>query len=109
MWPRKDGNSTSPTRSVLAERGLANWPAIRPTLTTGTPAAYVSATAICKMIFSLSRMESALNSANDSAQSPACNKKALPSATSRQLRRQKPGLTREDERWHRRQPRFGAS
>ena len=67
MWPRKAGSSASPTRSVSAERGLANCPAIRPTFTTGTPAAYVSATAICSMILSLSRMASAVCSAKDSA------------------------------------------
>ena len=39
MWPRKDCSSTSPIRSVSAERGLANCPAMRPTFTTGTPAA----------------------------------------------------------------------
>ncbi len=37
MWPRKLGSSLSPTFSMLAERGLANWPAMRPTFTTGTP------------------------------------------------------------------------
>ena len=37
MWPRKTGRSMSPTRSVAADRGLANCPAIRPTLMTGTP------------------------------------------------------------------------
>ena len=37
MWPRNDGISIPPTSSVGSERGLANCPAIRPTLTTGTP------------------------------------------------------------------------
>ncbi len=37
MWPRKLGSCTSPTISNGDERGLANCPAIRPTLTTGTP------------------------------------------------------------------------
>jgi len=37
MWPRNDGSSSSPWRSVGLERGLANWPAMRPTFTTGTP------------------------------------------------------------------------
>ena len=37
MWPRKDGISSEPTFSVSEERGLANWPAMRPTFTTGTP------------------------------------------------------------------------
>ena len=33
-----------------------NWPAIRPTLTTGSVAPYVSTADICSMIFSFSRM-----------------------------------------------------
>ena len=37
--------------------------------------------AICRMILSLSRMESAVCSAKDSAQSPAWSRKASPSAT----------------------------
>ncbi len=37
MCPRNTGSSTPPDRSVSAERGLANWPAILPTFTTGTP------------------------------------------------------------------------
>ena len=35
MCPRKAGSSTSPTRSVGDERGLANCPAMRPTFTAG--------------------------------------------------------------------------
>ena len=42
------------------ERGLAYWPAIRPTLTTGTDAAYVSTTAICSSTRSLLRTLSAV-------------------------------------------------
>src|SRR2546430_1053833 len=56
MWPRNDGISPSSTRSVGEERGFTNWPAIRPTLTTGNVAPYVSTAAICSMIFSFSRM-----------------------------------------------------
>ena len=37
MWPRNDGSSTPSTISVAAERGLANWPAMRPIFSTGTP------------------------------------------------------------------------
>ena len=37
MWPRNDGSSTPSIVSVSAERGLANWPAMRPTFTIGTP------------------------------------------------------------------------
>ena len=82
MWPRNAGSSLSPTSSNAAERGLANWPAMRPTLMTGTPVEYVRTTAICRITLSLSRMASAENASKDSAQSPACSRKALPSATS---------------------------
>ena len=37
MWPRNDGSSAPSTVSVALERGLANWPAMRPTFTVGTP------------------------------------------------------------------------
>ena len=66
---------------MALERGLANWPAMRPTFTTGTPSEYVSTTAICRMTRSFSRMLSAENSSNDSAQSPAWSRNALPAAT----------------------------
>jgi hypothetical protein len=39
MWPRNDGSSSSPQRSTADERGFENWPAMRPTLTTGSPEA----------------------------------------------------------------------
>ncbi len=81
MWPRNDGRSTSPIRSVGLERGLANWPAMRPTFTTGTPIEYVSTTAIWRMTRSFSRMLLAENSSKLSAQSPAWRRKALPAAT----------------------------
>ena len=81
MWPLKLG-SVAPSRvSVPDERGLANWPAIRPTFTTGKPAEYCSTTAIWRMTFSLSLMASALLKSNDSAQSPACSTIAFPLAT----------------------------
>src|SRR4051794_4821292 len=69
-------------RSLVAERGFANWPAIRPTLTTGNAAAYVSTTDICSRIRSFSRIVTAEVSWNDSAQSPACRRNARPAATS---------------------------
>ena len=68
--------------SVGAERGLANWPAMRPTFTTGLPPAKVSTTAICRIRRKVSRMLSAENSLKLSAQSPPCSRKALPAATS---------------------------
>ena len=52
-------------------------------------------------------MESAVNSAKDSAQSPACSRKASPLATSASCAGQLPGLAGEDERRHRGQPRLG--
>src|SRR5438270_34751 len=82
MKPRKAGSTRSPTVSVGEERGLANWPAMRPSFTTGTPEPYVNTTAICRMTFSLSLIESAEKPSKDSAQSPACSRKARPSATS---------------------------
>jgi hypothetical protein len=45
------------------ERGLANWPAMRPTFTTGLPPPKVSTTAICRITRKVSRMLSAVNSA----------------------------------------------
>ncbi len=81
MWPRKLGMSVSPTRSVASERGFVNWPAIRPTLTTGSVAPYVSTADICSMIFSFSRMRMVEISLNDSTQSPAWSRKARPSIT----------------------------
>ena len=38
MWPRNDGQLDAVDASRWRdERGLANWPAMRPTFTTGTP------------------------------------------------------------------------
>ena len=64
-----------------SERGFVNWPAIRPTFTTGSVAPYVSTADICSMIFSFSRMRIVESSLNDSTQSPACSRKARPSIT----------------------------
>ena len=58
----EDRDLSPSTISSGAERGLANWPAMRPTLTTGVPVPYVSTTAICRMTLSLSRMLSAVKS-----------------------------------------------
>ena len=65
--------------SVGSLRGLANWPAMRPTLITGQAAAKVSTTAICSSTRKVSRMLSAWNSAKLSAQSPPWSRKARPS------------------------------
>jgi hypothetical protein len=56
--------------SVGEERGLANWPAMRPTFTTGEAPAKVSTTAICRKTRKKSRMLLAPCSAKLSAQSP---------------------------------------
>jgi hypothetical protein len=73
--------------SSLAERGLANWPAMRPTLTTGQPAAKVMTIAICSSTLKVSRIFAAENSAKLSAQSPPCSRNARPSVTSANCRR----------------------
>src|SRR5215475_10966443 len=71
-----------PLRFSVAElRGLANWPPMRPILTTGNAAAKVSTTAICRNTRKKSRMLSAPCSAKLSAQSPPCSRKACPTAT----------------------------
>ena len=71
--------------SLSSERGLANWPAMRPTFTTGRPPPKVSTTAICSSTRKVSRILSGWNSAKLSAQSPPCSRKALPSATLAEL------------------------
>ena len=68
--------------SVGALLGFENCPAILPTLTTGTEADAVKTKDICKRTLNVSLILSGWNSAKLSAQSPPCNKKALPSATS---------------------------
>jgi hypothetical protein len=80
--PRYAGNVTPSRVSVSLDRGLAYCPAIRPSLTTGTDAAYVSTTAICSSTCSLARTLSAVTPAKVSAQSPPWSKNARPAATS---------------------------
>ena len=87
MWPRNEGSSTPSTTSVGLERGLANCPAARASLTTGSAAPYVSTVAICSMILRLSRMRGAVRSRKLSAQSPECSRKPRPAATSPSARR----------------------
>ena len=70
---------TPSTTSVGSVRGLANWPAMRPTLTTGSIAPYVRTADICSMTFSRSRIAGAETSLKDSTQSPACSRNARPS------------------------------
>ena len=84
--------------SVSDERGLANWPAMRPTLTTGQAAPKVSTTAICSSTLKVSRMLLGWNSAKLSAQSPPCSRNALPAATSASRVLQAARLAGEDQR-----------
>ena len=79
--PRKLGSLCPSISSKSAERGLANWPAVRAILVTGRRPAKVSTIAICSSTLKVSRTLSALNSAKDSAQSPPCSRNPLPSAT----------------------------
>src|SRR5215218_8224366 len=79
MSPRYEGR---PSASSSDERGLAYWPATRPTLTTGTLAPYVRTTAICSSVrVVLCRCGSVLRS-KVSEQSPPWSRNALPCATS---------------------------
>jgi hypothetical protein len=59
-------------------RGLKYWPAKRPIFTTGSDAAYVSTTDICKTVFNRARIDSAVFASNVSAQSPPVRTKASP-------------------------------
>ena len=61
--------------------GFANWPAIRPILTTGFLPPKVKTTAIFNNTLKVSLIKSAENSSKLSAQSPPCNKKAFPDST----------------------------
>ena len=70
---------TSPCVSVSDERGLANWPAMRPIFTTGSEAPNVRTTAIWSSTRKVSRMMLAVKSEKLSAQSPPCRTNALPS------------------------------
>ena len=60
---------------------MANWPAMRPTFTTGQAAPKVSTTAIWSTTRKVSRMLSGWNSAKLSAQSPPWSRKESPAAT----------------------------
>ena len=66
---------------MAAERGFVYCPAIRPTLTIGTCAAYVSTTAIDSRVRSLPWMLAAVTPSNVSAQSPPCRMNDSPAAT----------------------------
>ena len=68
--PRYAGKVTPSRVSLSLLRGLANWPAIRPTLTTGKDEKYCNTAAICKIVLIRLRMESAVAPAKVSAQSP---------------------------------------
>src|SRR5262249_36653774 len=80
--PRYDGRVTPLRVSVSSERGLAYWPAKRPTRITGFLAPCVSTRLICSRIFNLRVMSSAEQSERLSAQSPPCSRNRLPTAAS---------------------------
>ena len=94
---------TSPRVSVSLERGLANWPAMRPIFTTGIEAPYVSTTAICSTVFTRLRIWSAVAPAKVSAQSPPCSRNASPREAAASRVAQHVDLAREDERRQRRE------
>src|ERR1044072_9322065 len=79
--PRYVGSVTPSRVSVPLERGLEYWPAMRPTFTTGTEAAYVSTAPIWSRVLSLLRMWSADTASKASAQSPPWRRNASPLAT----------------------------
>ncbi|CAM5533294.1 hypothetical protein SALBM311S_01892 [Streptomyces alboniger] len=81
--PRYVGRVTPSRVSAPLERGLEYWPAIRPTFTTGTDAAYVSTAPIWSRVLSLLRMWSADTASKASAQSPPWRRNASPLATCR--------------------------
>ena len=66
--------------SMSAERGLAYWPAMRPTRITGRRVPWTSTRLICIRIFSFDEIASGLQSSNDSAQSPPWSRKVSPAA-----------------------------
>ena len=72
-----DGSSIPSMVSRSAERGLANWPAMRPIFTTGTPPPNIATTAICSMTLKESLILLALNCEKLSAQSPPATKVAV--------------------------------
>ena len=76
--PRKLGNDRPSRTSSLALRGLAYCPAIRPTRITGFLSPAVSTSDICSRILSFWTIISDWHSSKLSAQSPPCNRKALP-------------------------------
>ena len=89
---------------MAAERGFVYCPAIRPTLTIGTCAAYVSTTAIDSRVRSLPWMLAAVTPSNVSAQSPPCRMNDSPAATLAILLAQAVALTGKHQRRERAQP-----
>mmetsp|Transcript_6177 Transcript_6177/g.18258 ORF Transcript_6177/g.18258 Transcript_6177/m.18258 type:complete len:210 (-) Transcript_6177:32-661(-) len=78
LSPWYDGSVRSPIVSVPLLRGFANWPAMRPILTTGWPPPYVHTRLICSSTRKVSRTWSTENSSKDSAQSPPKRTKPSP-------------------------------
>src|SRR5690606_32402880 len=71
---------------MSAERGLAYWPAKRPTLTTGRRRPWTSTRLICSSTLSRLEMVPDSQSLKFSAQSPPCSRKRLPSWASASCR-----------------------
>src|SRR3546814_13987870 len=82
MSPRYLGRVTPSRVSLSAERGLAYWPAKRPTRTTGRRMPCTSTRLICSSTLSRLEMTSELQSLQFSAQSPPCSRQRLPSSAS---------------------------
>jgi len=76
-----------PRTSVAAERGLANWPASRPSRITGRPDAAPSLCAIAATRLTIAALFSGENSAKLSAQSPPWSRKARPACASASIAR----------------------
>ena len=97
MCPRNDGISTPFTTSVGDVRGFANWPAMRPTLTTGSVAAYVSTADICSSTLSRSRIAGSGDVVERLDAVAGLQQESAPLAYLAERREQRARLAREDE------------
>ena len=89
-------SSTPSTTSVGDVRGFANCPAILPTLTTGSVAAYVRTADICSSTFRRSRIAGA--DVVERLDAVACLEQERALADLAERHEQRPRLAREDER-----------
>ena len=92
------GSVTSPCVSVSEDRGLANWPAMRPIFTTGSEAPKVSTTAICSSTRNVSRMMLAVKSRKALGAVAALQHERLALGRLREMRLQPPRLAGEHQR-----------